>query len=64
MARELLDETGLSAITGIPLGTLRNWRSQRVGPDFFKLGNAVRYDMSDVELWIEGNRKATKQGAS
>ena len=35
----------------ITVGTLRNWRSQRVGPAYIKIGKAVLYPTEQLELW-------------
>ncbi len=32
-------------------GTLRNWRSMRVGPSFLKIGKAVRYLLDELDRW-------------
>jgi hypothetical protein len=37
-------------------GTLRNWRSMRVGPSFLKVGKAVLYPL---ELLIGGTAEAS-----
>lgn len=38
--------------------TLKNWRSQGVGPPFLKINNgAVRYSERDVETWIREQRR-------
>ncbi|HEX9471952.1 MAG TPA: hypothetical protein VF957_20715 [Bradyrhizobium sp.] len=31
-------------------GTLRNWRSMRVGPSFLKSGKAVLYPLEELDL--------------
>ncbi|RZN30181.1 DNA-binding protein [Bradyrhizobium sp. Leo121] len=36
-------------------GTLRNWRSMRVGPSFLKLGKAVLYPLEELERWDRRN---------
>ena len=36
-----------------PLGTLANWRSQRKGPAFVRLGKRVAYKGADLNRWIE-----------
>jgi hypothetical protein len=36
-------------------GTLRNWRSMRVGPSFLKHGKAVLYPLEELERWDRGN---------
>jgi len=32
-------------------GTLRNWRSMRVGPSFLKIGKAVLYPLEELDRW-------------
>lgn len=32
-------------------GTLRNWRSKRVGPPFLKVGKSVLYPMEGLLAW-------------
>jgi hypothetical protein len=39
----------------ISVGTLRNWRSMRVGPTFIKIGKAVLYAIDDLEAWDQKN---------
>ena len=36
-----------------PVGTLANWRSQRKGPAFVRLGKRVAYKGRDLLDWIE-----------
>ena len=40
----------------ISVGTLRNWRSMRVGPAFIKIGKAVLYPVAELDAWDEQNR--------
>ncbi|MER9952465.1 MULTISPECIES: helix-turn-helix domain-containing protein [unclassified Mesorhizobium] len=42
-------------------GTLRNWRSMRVGPSFVKMGKAVLYPIAELDAWDEQNRGASKR---
>ena len=37
--------------------TLQKWRLQGIGPRFIKLGHAVRYDVRDLEEYIESARR-------
>jgi predicted DNA-binding transcriptional regulator AlpA len=48
-----VDENQVAAITGISVGTLRKWRVYGRGPKFRKFGGAVRYDLGDLEKWIQ-----------
>lgn len=40
----------------VSVGTLRNWRSMRVGPGFVKIGKAVLYPVTELDAWDEQNR--------
>jgi hypothetical protein len=44
----------------ISVGTLRNWRSMRVGPAFIKIGKAVLYPVAELDAWDEQNRVACR----
>ena len=49
---------------GVSLGTLRNWRTRKIGPSFLKVGKAVLYPLEELEAWDERNRvqcRASKQ---
>jgi len=51
-----VDEKEVSRITGIAVQTLRNWRFQRTGPAYSKVGRAVRYRLDDVLNFMEERR--------
>ncbi|RZN26324.1 helix-turn-helix domain-containing protein [Bradyrhizobium sp. Leo121] len=36
-------------------GTLRNWRSMRVGPSFLKIGKTVLYPLEELDRWESRN---------
>ena len=44
-------------IIGFPEGTLRVWRSQGKGPNYYKVGSTVRYEMDALEAWKNENVK-------
>lgn len=50
-----LDVEAVSRITGIAVGTLRNWKCQGRGPRCSKLGKRVVYFERDIEAFIENN---------
>ena len=58
---QLLTEKQVSAITAIPMGTLRRWRCVGDGPPFIKMGNGpkarVRYDAMDILAYVEAGRR-------
>lgn len=39
----------------VSVGTLRNWRAQRVGPPFIKIGKAVLYPVQSLDEWDRKN---------
>ncbi len=39
-------------------GTLENWRYRSEGPPVVRLGKAVRYDLKDLDAWIEAQKGA------
>jgi predicted DNA-binding transcriptional regulator AlpA len=42
----------LSEFLGVPIATLRAWRSRCEGPPSLKVGRHVRYRPEDVDRWI------------
>jgi excisionase family DNA binding protein len=48
---DFLTPPELAKREGIPEGTLAQWRYQRKGPAFHKVGRHVRYRLADVEAW-------------
>ena len=40
---------------GIPAGTLRNWRSAKIGPRYSKTGREVRYNRADLDTFMLSN---------
>jgi predicted DNA-binding transcriptional regulator AlpA len=51
--RRLLDTHQVHDRTGIPEGTLRNWRSEGQGPPYMKAGRRVRYPEDLLDEWID-----------
>lgn len=35
----------------VSVGTLRNWRTMKIGPSFVKIGKAVLYPIDELEAW-------------
>jgi excisionase family DNA binding protein len=52
----LLTPEKVAEITGLSVDTLAQWRSQRRGLPYLKIGRAVRYDPEDVQEYLEGCR--------
>ena len=53
----LLDTTQLAARLGKKPKTLDNWRSQGIGPPHRKIVGSIRYDESDVDVWLNSCKK-------
>ncbi|TWG97800.1 helix-turn-helix protein [Nocardioides sp. J9] len=50
---------------GVPVATLKRWRTQRSGPLVLHIGRHVRYRRSAVETWLsEKDREAADWMAS
>ncbi len=62
MDDEIIGTPAVSKMTGLPVGTLRYFRSTNQGPASFTLGRRVVYRRSEVLRWIVEQEKATKRG--
>jgi DNA-binding transcriptional MerR regulator len=51
----LLTESQAAERIAVPISTLRYWRSTGTGPNFFRLGRAVRYGPSALQQFIQLN---------
>ena len=55
--KKYADERAVANMTGISVQTLRNWRHTRQGFPYVKIGQrAVRYDLEEVEAYMERNK--------
>lgn len=52
----LLSAEQVSELTGLAVETLAQWRSQRRGLPYLKIGRRVRYDLTDVQAYLRGCR--------
>ena len=56
--RNFASEKEVSAMTGIPRGTLRQWRCQGKGPAFYQPeGRKVLYDTDEVFAYLEKSKR-------
>ena len=53
---ELVSDLKACEVLGLKAQTLRNWRHQRKGPPYIKLGRAIRYDLRDLRKFAEKRR--------
>ncbi len=59
---DLMTTGDVSSELGIPVGTLRYYRSNGTGPVSFRLAGRVRYRRADVLAWIAEQESATRRG--
>ena len=55
---DLLTITETAELLRAPIATLRWWRHTGQGPRSFKIGRRVTYRRSDLESWIEAQRRS------
>ena len=48
----------------LPEGTLKGWRSRRIGPKFVKMGRDVRYDVRDLLDYVKKNTRVPSMRAA
>ena len=55
----LINEFEAAARLGLKVATLRRWRWAGRPPPFFKIGNAVRYAVEDIDAFIAAGRRTS-----
>ena len=53
LRKGLLSIGQLSEYLGVPVNTIYDWNRRGTGPRRIKVGQAVRWRMSDVDAWLE-----------
>lgn len=56
----LLSEDELAALAEVDVGTVRNWRAQRYGPPFVKIGRRPLYRVEAFQKWIREREEETQ----
>lgn len=51
-----LSERDAAQYLGITQRTLQDWRLNRRGPAFIRLGRRIAYDQADLERFLSANR--------
>jgi DNA-binding transcriptional MerR regulator len=59
---ELMTTEEVSNELGIPVGTLRYYRSSGCGPVSFRLAGRVRYRRAEVMAWVGDQERSTRRG--
>ena len=52
-----LNEDRAAEQLGVTKGTLANWRFQKKGPPYLKVGRRVEYLQSDIDAWRTAQRR-------
>lgn len=60
----LVDIKRAASILGCKPSTLRKWRVQGSGPPIVKVGSLARYDLKDLDAFIDANRVPPKVSTS
>jgi hypothetical protein len=55
----LLTEEDVAALAGADVTTVRNWRSQRSGPPFTKIGRRALYRVEAFQKWLRDREEAS-----
>jgi excisionase family DNA binding protein len=59
-ATPLVSPDELAAELGIPVKTLAEWRSRRLGPVYLRVGRHVRYRREAIDAWLDGQTRQTE----
>ena len=57
---KFIDEKQVSKLTGLAIQTLRNWRYQKRGFPYCKVGSSIRYSFDDVMSYMERHKIKTE----
>jgi excisionase family DNA binding protein len=58
---QLMSPEEVAEFTGLSPETLAQWRSQKRGIPYLKIGRSVRYDLADVQTYLEGCRVSVSE---
>lgn len=60
---ELMKEEEAANVLRLKADTLKRWRLMGRGPAFYRLGGAIRYRLSDIEIFLNNSHKNGERGA-
>ena len=64
VSRRLSEREAAAYLGPVSVRTLQDWRTQKVGPPYSKLGKRVAYDVADLDAYIHAHRVEPKVGAA
>lgn len=53
---QLIDLETLATYLGVPVATVYDWRTRRLGPPAYRFGKRLMFAVPDVQAWIEQQR--------
>ena len=59
-AKQYLTDVQAAEIMGLAVQTLRNWRCNRKGPKYSKIGRSCRYSQESIQIFMENNLVETQ----
>lgn len=62
--RQIMNPQTAAEYIGVAKHTLARWRTEGGGPPFLKLGAPVRYDVADLDAWIDARRRRSTSDVS
>lgn len=51
--RQLMTSAEAADYLNVSEGTMRNWRSAQIGPNYVTIGQRVRYLPQEIEAWVK-----------
>ncbi len=58
---QAITESEVAKILSMSVQSLRNWRCQRKGPPYLKIGRSVRYPVEDLNRYLQ-QKKIVPEG--
>lgn len=58
---DLMTDKDVSALLGVSVAALAQWRHRGKGPPFVREGNWIRYRRADVEAWVSARAALTAE---
>jgi Helix-turn-helix domain len=61
---ELIENAAAAKLIGVAPETLVQWRYQKRGPCFLKIGRLIRYRRADLAAWLAAQRRDPRAAAA
>lgn len=60
-SHQLIRPIDAARMLNVSVRTLANWRSEGRGPAYVRIDNRTKYDLADVEAYIEDRKTSASQ---